>query len=355
MQAGVAARTERRVMTSPADIIRKVTDREIWRRSIDRLLSRAGVDGSFFEAYDCPAPRLPEGALDYLQPSNPRLLELQERYSRLNIDAVHPSQWGKSYVQEEIPLRGFRGETGFLWQHRDFNLPTNYLLTYYYLIGQGHRSLLSLLTEDDLFGIYGVKAEDGLLTRDRLDSASEVAFLRSTLPAEDSDSLCVLDIGAGYGRLAHRLTQAFSNCSVLCADAIPESSFLCEYYLDVRECAPRARMIPLDTIEDVLATERVNLAVNVHSFSECTPRAVAWWIRLLAAHSVPYLFIVPDSNCYTEKALICLDADGSRVDFEPLLGQSGYRRILCAPKYLEPNLQRFGLSPTHYFLYGLSC
>ena len=53
----------------------------------------------------------------------------------------------------------------------------------------------------------------------------------------------MLDIGAGYGRLAHRMSAAFPQLEdYCCVDAVPESTFLSEYYLRHRGCTPPARV-----------------------------------------------------------------------------------------------------------------
>ena len=65
---------------------------------------------------------------------------------------------------------------------------------------------------------------DGMLvSRDLLDSINELTFLDDELGIAQRN-MTILDIGAGYGRLAHRATTAFENLTYLCTDAIPLSS-----------------------------------------------------------------------------------------------------------------------------------
>jgi hypothetical protein len=83
----------------------------------------------------------------------------------------------------------------------------------------------------------------------------------------DSSLVKALDIGGGYGRFAYRLTTAFPGSLAYCVDAVPVSTFLCEYYLRYRDCAEyEAGAIPLNIGEANLT--RTDLAVNIHSFSE---------------------------------------------------------------------------------------
>jgi hypothetical protein len=81
----------------------------------------------------------------------------------------------------------------------------------------------------------------------------------------------VLDVGAGYGRLAHRLCSWSPRARVVATDAVPLSTFLCEYYLGYRGCA-NAQVCRSTRAGAVLARGGFDLAVNVHSFGEA-PRA----------------------------------------------------------------------------------
>jgi hypothetical protein len=106
-----------------------------------------------------------------------------------------------------------------------------------------------------------------------------------------------------------------------CVDAVPQSTFLSEYYLRFRGCAPPARVVPLDRVESDLRPGTFDLAINIHSWSECTHAAVAWWVEQLVRLEVPRLLVVPNEP----RDLLALEADGSRPDFRPLLEAAGYR------------------------------
>jgi SAM-dependent methyltransferase len=323
------------------------------------ILDRAGADRRFFDwFYRRQPPKLPPGAAEYLQASNPRLAELKKQYGQLTCDGVRHSYWTQDYVSAEIPLTSFRGDPGFLWQHRDYNFPVNYLLTYYYFQAQGKAPLLQRLTEDDLFGIYSVTINneflsEELLTRDRLDSVSEISFLESVLDKDALQKMHFLDIGSGYGRLAHRLMQAFDHAKVSCVDAIAEASFLCEYYLKFRKVNDRAEMIPMAEVEGRFKDLNVDVALNIHSFSECNTTAVIWWIDLLRKHDVRYLMIVPNPSMHDRSRIYVRDMEGKPRDLVAILKERGYRLVAMKDKYQQAEVQRFAITPTHYFLFEL--
>ena len=95
----------------------------------------------------------------------------------------------------------------------------------------------------------------------------------------------MLDIGAGYGRLAHRMVSALPGVErYLCTDAVAVSTFVSDYYLRFRGME-KALAIPLDVIDNSLRDYPVDLAINIHSFSECQTRAIEWWIRLPVSYT----------------------------------------------------------------------
>lgn len=324
-----------------------------WNGFTTQLMARTGVDHAFLDHYDDPPPpALPQGAADYLRSSNPRLVELRRQYARIDTPAVQHSLWNRTYVESQVPLQRFRGDCAYLWQQRDLNVPSTYLLTYYYLRAKGYAVLLDRLPEDELFGVYAMEADGGLISRDRLDSALEIAFLDRSLGISRRPAFHILDIGSGYGRLAHRLTQAFDNVFVTCVDAVAESTFLCEYYLRFRGRAARTQVVPLSDVEAVLAERPIDAAVNVHSFSECPLSAIRWWVDLLSRARVNHVMVVPNADSPSSTRLLTMEHDSSRVDFRPLFEEYSYALALRQPKYAQPALQNFGVTPTQYFLFA---
>jgi SAM-dependent methyltransferase len=278
---------------------------------------------------------LPEGAREHLRGDHPRLRELREAYANVDAPVRSASRWTEDRVEGFLDLPYFRGETLITWHYRE--LPRINALKYFVLLryvrDRDTRGLVERLGEDGLFGCWTYDYEGyGRVSRDLLESVNELCFLDRALGLGERDGLRVLDIGAGYGRLAHRMTSAFAGVAdYCCVDAIPESTFLSEYYLHFREVAPPARVVPLHEV-DALAPDSFDLAVNIHSFSECTLDAIGWWVDLLARLRVPNLLVIPNEP----DALLSLEPDGERRDFAPLLERAGYEPRLREPVLDDP-------------------
>ena len=293
---------------------------------------------------------LPPGAEAYLRPDNPRLLEIQQRYADLSCPATRHSVWGSDVVKS-IDLRYFRGDNSYVFQFQQGNSEIAHLLTAWYTKSIDCLGLWSRLEEDGAFGVYTFPFGDGvMLSRDLLDSMNEAMFLEETIGISKWPRLNILDIGAGYGRLAYRMAACMPSLSnYICVDAIPESTFLCEYHLKYRGVTPMARAVLLDEIAENLTQTPVQLAINIHSFSECTTEAIDWWLRLLRNRQVQYLMIVPNHGT----AFLSYERNGDRLDFLPLIESHGYRLLSSRPKYQNASVQRYGVSPGHYHLFEL--
>ena len=278
---------------------------------------------------------LPDGAESVLVPANPRLRALRESYARVNLPVTTHSRWAEDVVDWLVDLRRFRGDTLFVWHFRE--LPRLTALKYFiyaeYVRAHDPALLLERLGEDGAFGCWSFDVHGrGRYSRDLLDSVTQIYFLNRHLGILERPSLRVLDIGAGYGRLAHRMTQAVPNLvDYCCVDAVPEGTFLCEYYLDYRGVRPPARVVALDRLDTELEAGAFDLAVNIHSFSECPYAAIAWWIELLRRLRVPKVMIVPND----QDRLLSVEPDGSRRDFTTLLADAGYRRSAIEPSIAD--------------------
>ena len=177
-------------------------------------------------------------SVDYaaLRATNPELQALRQRYAGLT--GGTPPVWAPGYVTPEDVLY-FRGDNCYVWQFQANNTPEKHALTYSYLKTIDTLRLLDILTEDGDYGVFTFPTadtdQDGnkrFVSRDLLDSVCELLFLERTLQISRQPGLKVLDIGAGYGRLAYRAVTALSNIDTyFCIDAIPESTFICSYYL----------------------------------------------------------------------------------------------------------------------------
>jgi SAM-dependent methyltransferase len=284
--------------------------------------------------------------------TNPELEALRQRYAGVR-DVIRRSPVWRSGSVAGDDLLYFRGDNAYVFQYRDKNTPEKYVLTYFYLKTIDTLGLLDVFTEDGDYGVFtfstGDTDKDGnkrFVSRDLLDSVSELLFLERALQISQLPELKVLDIGAGYGRLAYRAVTALSNIATyFCIDAIPESTFLSSYYLS-RKGAAGTRVVAFDDQRD-LVPGTIDLAVNIHSFSECSMEAVDYWVSRCAELKVEYLFIVPNMSVEGEKAVRMIDG----TDFSPLLAQYGYRLCHAEPKYGNPEVQKYGVSPKWYYLF----
>lgn len=294
---------------------------------------------------------LPEGGAEYLTINNPRLGELRQRYSQFQAQTSSPIVWTDDYVQS-FGLQSFRGDNCYVWQTKDPNCDEiNYCLTTYYVKAIDTLGLLLKNSEDGLFGVYTYTVDSQTISRDLLDSINELSFLEKHLRLSQIPDLKILDIGAGYGRLAYRTASSLPNLATyLCTDAVPESTFLSEYHIKFRHIEDRASVVPLDQITESLQGQHIDLAVNIHSFSECTLEAIDWWLSLLAANKVTHLFIVPNAADHGGEKLALNDG----VDFSFVIEKYGYRLCCKSPKYEDPLVQKYGVSPTCYYLYQLA-
>jgi hypothetical protein len=287
----------------------------------------------------------------YMRRDNPRLLELRTLYAGLDPALKTPPLWTDEYTSQ-TDLSDFRGHSVWVWQRGNPNFHERaYLLAAYYVLAYDRLGLMEKLTEDGAFGAIAYEFAGRQVSRDLLDSILEIDFLDRHLKIASSPPLSVLDIGAGYGRLAHRMLTALPSLGAyLCADAIPESTFVCEYYLRFRGLEGRFKIVPATEIDAALVLARTDLAINIHSFSECSLDAVEWWMARLAAHAVKYFMIVPNACGHDGRLL----RNNAGADMLSLIEQSGYRLVAKEPKYSDPEVQKLALNPTWFWLFERS-
>jgi putative sugar O-methyltransferase len=273
------------------------------------------------------AVSLPPEAVDVLREDNPRLLQLRDSYSRLDWPVCSHSRWRPRNVSGFLSLQYFRGDSVYFWHYRDSDelAQLKYFTYLRYLVERDTAGLLERLEEDGAFGCWTYEFPGSkTCSRDLLDSVNELLFLERHLSILEASNLRILDIGAGYGRLAHRGAEAMKSLELYCCvDAVPESTFLCEYYSAFRSVSPPVRVVPLpETVE--LHQGQFDLAINVHSFSECPLAAIEWWMSLLAKLRVPRLFLVPNER----NGFLSLEEDGTRKNYLPTIEASGYRCVV---------------------------
>lgn len=188
--------------------------------------------------------------------------------------------------ERNIDRERFRGHEQYLGQH---GYPYRAMVEY--VRKTPRADWIEVLGEDDAFGCPTEVVDGQVVSRDLLDSIVEIGFLLDVgaLPLDAR----VLDVGAGYGRLAARLVQAVERCSVWCCDAIAVSAEVCDRYLRHRDAHPRAMVVAPEALEEFSSAEPFDLAVNVHSFSECAIDEVRGWLDVLGRLGVRRLFHVP--------------------------------------------------------------
>ncbi|MEQ1438038.1 putative sugar O-methyltransferase [Fontimonas sp. SYSU GA230001] len=329
------------------------------RRFVQSALSRVGyrlvrleADRQRYNSASFEASRpMPPGTEERLRADHPRLAELRRRYDASTLPMALHSMWNAGYLGRELDLRWFRGDNPYVWQFRNIGSDAwrKYYLYLRDIAARDSRNLLHTLTEDGLFGCWTFDYPGWpRVSRDLLDAINELYFLDRHLNLLTHPEWTVLDIGAGYGRLAHRATTAVPGLTWLCTDAVPESSFLCEFYLDFRQ-ARSAKVVPLDELATELPKRRIDLAVNVHSFSEMNENAVRCWLDLLRQHQVPWLFIVPNDA----DRLLTMEQDQTRRPFDGLLDAAGYERIACEPVFADEAMREFMGVTDHFLLFRL--
>ncbi len=265
--------------------------------------------------------------------------------------ASSASIWTDDYLAEDVDPAALRADNAYLWQGRDGNDQRAFLVTAPAVAAADRLGLLSRLTEDGAFGVATARVGGRLVSRDLLDSVLELNVLDAAVGG--LDGRVVLDIGAGYGRLAWRLTEAFPSARVLATDGVPYSSVLASWYLARRGASARAEVVTLPEVSARLASERPSVAVNVHSFTEMPHAAAAWWVRAIAKAGVAWCFIVPNADEHHGEELATFEPDGTRTPLGPVLEAAGYREVFNRPKYMDATAQRYGISPTRHMLFRL--
>ena len=265
---------------------------------------------------------LPAGAEETLRADNPRLSELRAAYDALDYPSAVPSQWSDAFLKKNLSLAYFRGDNAYVWQFRLFrgSAKTRNYLALLDIESRDKLGLLGKLKEDGLFGAFTFTFGDRApVSRDLLDSVNEINYLDDQIGLGALAGPTVLDIGAGYGRLAHRMTEGLPNVAAYdCTDGVAISTFLCEYYLKFRGAPETARVVPLSEIDKL--RDSYTVAVNVHSFSEQSHASICWWLDRIAERDIEWLLIVPN----TQGELISTEVDGTRLDFEPEVLKAGY-------------------------------
>lgn len=293
----------------------------------------------------------------------PRLQELRERYAKVQLPIASHSVWrsrGRTKDTADVgwgtvDVRKFRSNSAYIFSYLR-NDPFVSRLVYFifadYVRRKDPAGLMGRLSEDGSFGCQTCEYPGiGRVSRDLLDSVLEINFLQKHLRVLERKDLRILDIGAGYGRMAYRMLTVNPELrSYTCVDAVPESTFLCEFYLRHRGLADKTLIVPMDQVEQHFAkADGYDLALNIHSFSECTYAAVEWWLSQIARLGVSYLMIIPNES----EEFLATEPDMSKRDFYPLIEKLGYRLIAKEPVFDDPAVREVMNVKDHMFLFEL--
>lgn len=263
---------------------------------------------------------LPDGAALTLRRDNPDLLALERAYDELDIAATTHTQWRSGFLRKNLSMAWFRGDNAYVWQFRLLGSAAD-ARTYLSLLDIESRDRLGLLgrlSDDGLFGAWTFRfGGRNPVSRDLLDSVNEINYLDARMGLSEIPNLRVLDIGAGYGRLAHRMSEALPNLmSYDAIDGVAVSTFLCDYYTRFRGL-DKVRVIRLD--EHQKLADEYDVCVNIHSFSECSLDAICWWLDRIAERRIEWVLIVPNTA-----GLVSTEIDGSHQPFLDEVLSRGY-------------------------------
>lgn len=262
---------------------------------------------------------------------------LAEKYKNLGIE--HPEGvWSKKHLKN-FDVNNFRGDSVYIWQTRSYQ-SVNYFVSYIYALKIDKLNLESRFSELGCFGVETFTFGNRLVSRDLVDSIIELNYLEQKLNFSGIKNLHILDIGAGYGRLAKRIKEGFPDIRVSCIDAIPMSTCLSRFYLDEYIQNGSVTVHQLDGIDAILKGS-IKLAINIHSFSEMAIESVQFWVDFLVSKAIEYVFVVPNGPDLTLN-------DGS--NFGELFEKAGYRIIEKDSKYTDEDFAKFAIYPSTYYL-----
>jgi hypothetical protein len=231
--------------------------------------------------------------------------------------------WGRDHLARGIDHGAIRGHGAYVFQNR---ISSRSVKRSYRQLVARYPYLASVLSEDGAFGAVTYEVDGHAVGRDLLDSIAEIGYLSEHFDLASGGG--ILDVGAGYGRIAHRMSESFPAIRVGCADSIPESSALCEAYLEYRRVS--AHVLGQFEVPDYFTRVPTDLAIAIHSLPEMSLPAIEAWITLLSEGGVDYLFLVPNEIGDFRASD---SVNGARVSFSDVLGECGYDLICRKFKY----------------------
>lgn len=259
---------------------------------------------------------------------------LEIRYSLYNKSVGVPI-WNRSHTRK-VNLRNFRSDNVFVWQKRNYGL-SHLEAAARIAVDLDDLTLIDVMDEDGSYGAETYEYQGKKFSRELVDSILELNYLFKFFPAGVGK---ILDIGAGYGRFSYRALQAGFAKQAVCVDAIPIGTITSRVYLDQEIRTGKAEVIGVDEL-DKLKSSGIDIAINIHSFSEMSLSAVETWVQFLRLIQVPWLFIVPNPPTLSLNNL---------TSFEDVLKSNGFQVFDQREKYSDHILKSKAMYPSNFFL-----
>jgi len=215
--------------------------------------------------------------------------ELKNLENNSNSKLSELAMWQNFQNKVKARLINFAGDELYLTQSTpsDWYTKSAYDKVAEYAMKEGIRCSPEA-TRDCEFGALAIQTKAlGLVTRAWLDGMIEINFIKKHMNLQEK---IVLDIGAGYGRLAVLLSESEPTAKITCVDAVPISTFLCKKY--TAAFAPQIKVVTIQEFESLKKTLSPDLAINVHSWSECSLKQNMQWIDTIFNMGTKNIFIV---------------------------------------------------------------
>lgn len=309
--------------SDPRTVDEQPRDEPVHDRSTGLLYGRIG------RGVACPwSPEPSSAARQYLQTHNTRLTELRSQLTSEEDLRFTSTKW-RTAPADDLNLLYFRADNAYIWQQR--TLPTlSHYSGYVRYLRRGLISPEELPKEQGEFGCWHYAVNGLTVSRPLLDSANELSFLEKLDVVRDRT---ILDIGAGYGRLASHawaLRQRLGFRHWLCTDVIPESAFLAQYWLQRTTNGDRVTWVPPIQLDDI----EVDVAIAIHVFSELPLVAVRSWLEFLARTRVDTLVVVPNET----NGPLTFERNGDRLPTSGLFEEFGYSLRVVEPYVSDPDV-----------------
>ena len=327
--------------------LKRMIDAALARRGSERIPSRLVYPWQR-EAVDLPshsgAP-LPEGAEARLRADHPRLAELARRYGELDSPwASAPICWTPAHVAT-ADLRQFRGDNLYVHQLRGRNMnEIGYAVSYYCVRRCARSSGWGSSTGSTRMGSSACTPSSSTAAGCRAICSTR----RSSSPSSSATSASRRVPRADDSRHRRRLRPARPPRG----DRLPGDRALplhrrhpdLDLSLRVLPRLPRAlagdrapaRVVPLHELESAIQPGEVDIAVNIHSFSECPPTAIDAWLAFLARKRVAHLMIVPNAPSMAPRLRRRHDADQRRPGLQPDRAPARLQLVASEPKFPDP-------------------